>query len=92
MLSIKTPAAFTGLVVSIAAVGLAAPAKADQYDYVSALDSNGVYYGSILDVIDLGKLTCRKLRMGDLVTGVAFDVNGRGVFNPLSRGWSLGRR
>ncbi|MGU3500471.1 DUF732 domain-containing protein [Mycobacterium sp. C31M] len=29
-----------------------------------ALDNEGVYYDSITDVIDLGKLTCRNLRSG----------------------------
>lgn len=37
---------------------VAAPASADQYDYVSALDNNGIYYSSISDVIDLGKQLC----------------------------------
>ena len=47
-------------------VGLfaAAPAHADQYDFVSYLDNKGVYYSSISGVIDEGKMTCRLLRSG----------------------------
>jgi hypothetical protein len=30
----------------------------------SDIDANGVYYESILDVIDLGKLSCHRMRMG----------------------------
>jgi len=42
----------------------AAPAHADQYDFVSYLDNKGVYYSSISGVIDAGKMTCRMLRAG----------------------------
>lgn len=34
---------------------LAGPAHADQYDFISDLDNSGVYYGSIVDMIDIGK-------------------------------------
>lgn len=53
----------------VAAVGVAAPANADQYDYVSALDSRGIYYDSISDIIDIGKLTCGRMRRGMPITG-----------------------
>ncbi|BBZ55229.1 DUF732 domain-containing protein [Mycolicibacterium phocaicum] len=54
-----------------ALVGLfvAGPAEADQYDFVSNLDNNGVYYSSISGVIDAGKMTCRLLRSGAGVPG-----------------------
>ncbi|MCX8564013.1 DUF732 domain-containing protein [Mycolicibacterium mucogenicum] len=48
---------------------VAAPAQADQYDFVSNLDNNGVYYSSISGVIDAGKMTCRLLRSGAGVPG-----------------------
>ena len=55
----------TALVIPFAAMlAFAAPANADQIDYVMVLDTNGVYYDSISDVIDLGKMTCRNLRGG----------------------------
>jgi hypothetical protein len=62
-----------GVVAAIAAgavipMALAAPARADQYDYVGQLDDRGVYYASISDVIDTGKMTCRLLRSGAGVT------------------------
>jgi hypothetical protein len=41
-----------------AAVGFAVPAHADEYDFISALDKNGIYYSNINDMIDLGKLAC----------------------------------
>jgi hypothetical protein len=60
----------TRVVMAAIAVGavipmaLAAPAGADQYDFVGQLDDRGVYYSSISDVIDTGKMTCRLLRSG----------------------------
>ncbi len=42
----------------------AAPARADQYDFISQLDALGVHYGSMIDMIDIGKLTCHELRFG----------------------------
>jgi hypothetical protein len=49
-----------------AAIGLAAPANADQYDFISAVDNAGVTYvnGSISDMMDLGKGVCHALRIG----------------------------
>ena len=52
------------IAAGIGALAFAAPAHADQYDYVSYLDSEGVYYSSISGVIDAGKMTCRILRSG----------------------------
>lgn len=51
-------------VAAAATTALAAPAHADQYDFVSMLDNEGVYYSSITDVIDQGKMACRMLRSG----------------------------
>ena len=50
----------------LALIGLidAAPAHADHYDFVADLDNNGVFYASITDVIDQGKLACRLMRSG----------------------------
>jgi hypothetical protein len=41
----------------VGAIVVAAPANADQYDFVSFLDNNGVYYASISDVIEWAKLS-----------------------------------
>ncbi|MDH6194442.1 hypothetical protein M2272_001071 [Mycobacterium frederiksbergense] len=60
---IATAAAIAG----VSTLALAAPAHADQYDFVAQLDNRGVYYASITDVIDAGKMACRMLRGG---TGV----------------------
>ncbi len=46
------------------AVALSVPAHADEYDFISELDSSGVYYESILDMIDVGKELCHDLRSG----------------------------
>lgn len=40
------------------------PGARDQYDFVSMFDNEGVYYSSITDVIDQGKMVCRMLRNG----------------------------
>lgn len=47
-----------------AAVSLSAPARADQYDFIGQLDSMGVSYESIADMIDIGKAVCHDLRDG----------------------------
>lgn len=57
-----------GFVVLTGLMG-AAPAHADQYDFVVYLDNNGVYYSSVSGVIDAGKMTCRILRSGGGVPG-----------------------
>ncbi len=50
---------------AISAASANAPAAhADQYDYVHTLDNKGIYYRSISDIIDIGKLTCSRLRAG----------------------------
>lgn len=55
-----------------ATLTLAAPAQADQYDYIALLDNEGVFYTSITDVIDHGKMACRLLRGG---AGVPTTLN-----------------
>lgn len=45
-----------------AAVALSCPARADQYEFISDLDNSGVSYGSILDMVDIGKELCHDLR------------------------------
>ncbi|MBU9766055.1 DUF732 domain-containing protein [Mycobacterium sp. TNTM28] len=52
------------VVAGVSAVTLAAPAHADQYDFVAQIDNQGVYYSSITEVIDQGKMACRLLRGG----------------------------
>jgi hypothetical protein len=64
--------AVAAFVVAATALG-AAPAHADQYDFISRLDENGVSYtGYMSDMIDLGKVVCHELRMG---TPVPMVVN-----------------
>lgn len=48
-----------------AAVALAAPAHADQYEFISFLDNSGVSYSSMVEMIDIGKAVCHDLRSGD---------------------------
>lgn len=52
------------LVATSGALALSAPANADQYDFISALDDSGVSYESIVDMIDIGKAACHDLRSG----------------------------
>ena len=63
------------LAVPVVAVAAAVPANADQYDYVSTLDNNGVYYSSIIDMIDLGKQVCS--------VGRRAPATGPGMIAPL---------
>ena len=58
------------LAAAALALTVAPAAQADQYSYVSYLDNRGVYYGSILDVIEDGKQTCQALRYGTSVNDV----------------------
>ncbi|OBB77132.1 DUF732 domain-containing protein [Mycobacterium sp. 852014-52144_SCH5372336] len=56
-----------GIAAAIAvcgAVALSSPARADQYDFIAQLDNRGVYYSSMLDMIDIGKELCHELRFG----------------------------
>jgi len=46
------------------AVLMSSPARADQYDFIMQLDNMGVSYGSIIDMIDIGKELCHDLRSG----------------------------
>jgi hypothetical protein len=56
---------FAAVFASVAAVALAPPAQADQYEFISFLDNSGVSYGSMIDMIDVGKAVCHDLRSGD---------------------------
>lgn len=71
----KASAALAFVVVA-PAVAFAPPAGADQYDFISALDDNGVYYSSISDMIDIGKSVCRTVRVGGDADAVQSAING----------------
>lgn len=70
----------------VAAIGLAAPANADQYDFVSALDNQGVSYNNILDVIEIGKGICHTIRNGGALVSVNSFLSSRGWYSPTERG------
>jgi hypothetical protein len=70
----------------VAATGLAAPANADQYDFISALDNQGVSYNNILDMIELGKGICHTIRNGGALPGVNSVLASRGWYSPTERG------
>jgi Protein of unknown function (DUF732) len=53
-----------GVLAVCGAVTMSGPAHADEYDFVGVLDSSGVYYESIVDMIDIGKELCHDLRSG----------------------------
>ncbi len=53
-----------GVLAVCGAVMLLGPARADQYDFISALDNAGVSYESMIDMIDVGKALCHDLRSG----------------------------
>ncbi|MCX8495938.1 MAG: DUF732 domain-containing protein [Akkermansiaceae bacterium] len=52
---------------------LAAPANADQYDFVSVLDQSGITYSSVSDAINVGKSICHAIRNNTYV-GDVFDA------------------
>ncbi|WP_195166481.1 DUF732 domain-containing protein [Mycobacteroides abscessus] len=74
--------AATACAISLA---IATPARADQYDFVMALDNRGVYYSSVSDVIDVGKMACRMMR-GALGVRGAVNYVARSGFVKLEVG------
>ena len=60
----RGPGVIAGLLAVCGAVALSGPARADQYDFISQLDSSGVSYESMSDMIDIGKQLCHDLRTG----------------------------
>lgn len=66
----KTRAAVAAAAV-VTAIAAAPAANADEYDFVSDLDGKGIYYSSISTMIDIGKLTCSRLRAGSPQTAGA---------------------
>ncbi|WP_197497387.1 DUF732 domain-containing protein [Mycobacterium sp. 852013-51886_SCH5428379] len=52
----------TAFAAITAAVVFAAPAEADQWDFVNGLDEQGIYYEDISEIIDVGKRICSNLR------------------------------
>lgn len=54
---------------------IAAPtANADQYDFIGQLDSAGVTYTNLTDMITVGKDVCHELRIGDSPAHVLSDL------------------
>ena len=48
--------------VAVAGLVAAPTAHADQWEFISHLDNNGVLYANVLDMIDIGKGVCAKVR------------------------------
>ena len=70
----------------VGVIGVAAPANADQYDFVSFLDNNGVYYDSISDVIDLGKAVCTSTRRTGATDMAINGLVAAGYYSDVARG------
>ena len=60
----------------------ASPVHADEYDFISVLDGSGVYYESILDMIDAGKLACHGMRAHMYGPVVAGQLDNFGSWTP----------
>lgn len=60
------------------AVALSGPAHADQYDFIMQLDSTGVNYESIGDMMKIGKGLCHDLRSGTTVPVVLGKLRATG--------------
>ncbi len=65
---------------------LAPPASADQYDFISALDNQGVSYNNILDMIDIGKAICHSIRNGNALGSVNDALASNGWYSAQERG------
>jgi uncharacterized protein DUF732 len=65
---------------------LATPASADQYDFISALDNQGVSYDNILDMIDIGKAICHTIRNGGALSSVNSALASSGWYSSNERG------
>ena len=57
------------------AVLTAPTANADKFDFISDLDNNGVYYSSITDTIDVGKIMCKIMRVEQTPVSVGAAAN-----------------
>jgi hypothetical protein len=82
-LMITLMAALTAAALGFVAIAMSTPANADQFDFVSDLDSDGISYpnGSISNMIDLGKAVCHDLRAGtapNMVVGKLGNVGYSG--------------
>lgn len=53
---------FASAALLVAGLASAAPAQADQWDFISNLDSRGVYYTDIFEMINTGKKICATIR------------------------------
>ena len=69
-----------------AATGLAAPANADQYDFISALDNRGVTYANIIGMVDIGKGIRHVIRSGGALPAVNSFLAGQGWYSLTERG------
>ncbi len=69
----KKPAALVAAIAApLVAVAVAAPANADQYDFISEIDRNGVFYvGTMSEMIRTGKLACSTLRQASNTSAVS---------------------
>lgn len=67
-----------GALAMCGAVALSSPAGADEYDFIGQLAGMGVYYSSMLDMIDIGKELCHELRFGVPPPAVLDKLNRSG--------------
>lgn len=82
----KSLAAIAAFCSTTALVLTAAPAQADQYDFISALDNQGVTYTDILGMIEVGKAICHTMRNGGVLGSVNSALASRGWNSPAERG------
>lgn len=79
-----------GPIALVVTVLLTAPiAKADQFDFISDLDRQGVYYGSVSDMIEAGKLACAVLGNGgnsEAVDAIGWYLVNDRKFSPTEAG------
>jgi hypothetical protein len=74
------------LAVTAAPVLSSPAARADEFDFISALDNQGVTYNNILGMINVGKGICHTIRDGGTLASVDADLASRGWESATERG------
>ena len=71
------------------AVYYSAPARADQYDFLYAVEAAGIYYDSSTDMVKTGTAVCQSLRSGTDVGNTVMALVGLG-WAPFEAGLIIG--
>lgn len=76
--------------LSAAAITHAPAAKADQYDFINALDEKGVTYNNLSSMVEVGKDVCHYLRGGTSPSWLMSTGLAPGGWSPVERAIIIG--